>query len=67
MLFRSMKSVRFMTLGCYLLTGAVESNATNLVDIVQEVLLSTKSERDGRTIDQDHGASMELKKLQGYF
>ena len=62
-----MKSVRFRTLGCYPLTGAVESNATNLVDIVQEVLSSTKSERDGRAIDQDHGASMEQKKRQGYF
>ena len=62
-----MKSVRFRTLGCYPLTGAVESNATNLVDIVQEVLSSTKSERDGRAIDQDRGATMELEKRQGYF
>jgi sulfate adenylyltransferase subunit 2 len=62
-----MKSVRFRTLGCYPLTGALESNASNLVDIVQEVLSSTKSERDGRTIDQDQGASMEQKKRQGYF
>ena len=62
-----MKSVRFRTLGCYPLTGALESNASNLVDIVQEVLSSTKSERDGRAIDQDHGASMEQKKRQGYF
>ena len=62
-----MKSVRFRTLGCYPLTGALESNASNLVDIVQEVLSSTKSERDGRAIDQDQGASMEQKKRQGYF
>ena len=62
-----MKSVRFRTLGCYPLTGALESNASNLVDIVKEVLSSTKSERDGRAIDQDHGASMEQKKRQGYF
>jgi sulfate adenylyltransferase subunit 2 len=62
-----MKSVRFRTLGCYPLTGALESNASNLVDIVQEVLSSTKSERDGRAIDQDQDASMEQKKRQGYF
>ena len=62
-----MKSVRFRTLGCYPLTGAVESNASNLVDILQEVLSSTKSERDGRAIDHDQGASMEQKKRHGYF
>ena len=62
-----MKSVRFRTLGCYPLTGAVESTASNLVDIIQEVLSSTKSERDGRAIDQDQGSSMEQKKRQGYF
>ena len=62
-----MKSVRFRTLGCYPLTGALESNASNLVEIVQEVLSSTKSERDGRAIDQDQDASMEQKKRQGYF
>ena len=62
-----MKSVRFRTLGCYPLTGAVESNASNLVDIIQEVLSSTRSERDGRAIDQDQGSSMEQKKRQGYF
>ena len=61
-----MKSVRFRTLGCYPLTGALESNASNLVDIVQEVLSSPKSERDGRVIDQDQGATMEQKKRQGY-
>ena len=62
-----MKSVRFRTLGCYPLTGAVESTASNLVDIIQEVLSSTQSERDGRAIDQDQGSSMEQKKRQGYF
>ena len=62
-----MKSVRFRTLGCYPLTGAVESNASNLVEIIQEVLSSTESERQGRTIDRDHSASMEQKKQQGYF
>ena len=62
-----MKSVRFRTLGCYPLTGAVESNASNLIDIIQEVLSSVNSERQGRAIDQDHSASMEQKKRQGYF
>lgn len=62
-----MKSVRFRTLGCYPLTGAVESNAANLLDIIQEVLASTKSERQGRTIDHDQNSSMEQKKRQGYF
>ena len=62
-----MKSVRFRTLGCYPLTGAVESTASNLVDIIQEVLSSTQSERNGRAIDQDQGSSMEQKKRQGYF
>ena len=62
-----MRTVRFRTLGCYPLTGAIESNASNLVDIIQEVLSSTKSERQGRAIDRDHGSSMEQKKRQGYF
>jgi sulfate adenylyltransferase subunit 2 len=62
-----MKSVRFRTLGCYPLTGAVESNASNLIDIIQEVLSSVNSERQGRAIDQDQTASMEQKKRQGYF
>ena len=62
-----MKSVRFRTLGCYPLTGAVESNASNLIDIIQEVLSSANSERQGRAIDQDQSASMEQKKRQGYF
>ena len=62
-----MKSVRFRTLGCYPLTGAVESNASNLIDIIQEVLSSANSERQGRAIDQDQSASMEQKKRLGYF
>ena len=62
-----MKSVRFRTLGCYPLTGAVESNASNLIDIIQEVLSSANSERQGRAIDKDQSSSMEQKKRQGYF
>ena len=62
-----MKSVRFRTLGCYPLTGAVESNASNLIDVIQELLSSTKSERQGRAIDHDRSSSMEHKKRQGYF
>ena len=62
-----MKSVRFRTLGCYPLTGAVESEATDLVGVIQEMLIATKSEREGRVIDQDRGASMEEKKVEGYF
>lgn len=62
-----MKSVRFRTLGCYPLTGAVESKATTLEEIVQEMLLCTTSERQGRVIDGDRGASMEEKKREGYF
>lgn len=62
-----MKKVRFRTLGCYPLTGAVESEAETLEQIVQEMLLTTTSERQGRIIDQDGGASMEDKKKDGYF
>ena len=62
-----MKRVRFRTLGCYPLTGAVESNATTLPDIIQEMLLATTSERQGRLIDHDTSASMEKKKQEGYF
>ncbi|MGI9275111.1 MAG: sulfate adenylyltransferase subunit CysD [Endozoicomonas sp.] len=62
-----MKKVRFRTLGCYPLTGAVESDAETLPEIIQEMLLTTTSERQGRVIDQDHGASMEQKKQEGYF
>jgi sulfate adenylyltransferase subunit 2 len=62
-----MKMVRFRTLGCYPLTGAVESTATTLPDIIQEMLLTTTSERQGRVIDHDQAASMEKKKKEGYF
>ena len=62
-----MRSIRFRTLGCYPLTGAVESEATTLTEIIQEMLLTTSSERQGRAIDRDQGASMEVKKQQGYF
>jgi sulfate adenylyltransferase subunit 2 len=62
-----MLSVRFRTLGCYPLTGAVESQATTLPQIIQEMLLTTSSERQGRVIDHDAAASMEKKKQQGYF
>lgn len=62
-----MKSVRFRTLGCYPLTGAVESEATTLPKIIQEMLLSTTSERQGRVIDSDSNGSMEKKKMEGYF
>ena len=62
-----MKSVRFRTLGCYPLSGAVESEATTLPQIIQEMLLTTTSERQGRTIDHDSNASMEKKKQEGYF
>ena len=61
------KFVRFRTLGCYPLTGAVESTADTLEDIIQEMLLTTSSERQGRTIDRDQAASMEKKKQEGYF
>ncbi|WP_199456971.1 MULTISPECIES: sulfate adenylyltransferase subunit CysD [unclassified Marinobacter] len=62
-----MKMVRFRTLGCYPLTGAVESEAATLPDIIQEMLLTTTSERQGRVIDHDGAASMEQKKREGYF
>ncbi|WIV51427.1 sulfate adenylyltransferase subunit CysD [Marivivens sp. LCG002] len=62
-----MKSVRFRTLGCYPLTGAVESTATTLPEVIQEMLLTTTSERQGRAIDHDQAASMEKKKQEGYF
>jgi len=62
-----MKSVRFRTLGCYPLTGAVESEATTLSTIIQEMLLATTSERQGRVIDHDSSGSMEKKKQEGYF
>ena len=62
-----MKKVRFRTLGCYPLTGAIESEADSLVAIIQEMLLTTTSERQGRMIDHDQSASMEKKKQEGYF
>ena len=62
-----MEMVRFRTLGCYPLTGAIRSKATTLPDIVEEMLVSTTSERQGRVIDGDSGASMEAKKQAGYF
>jgi sulfate adenylyltransferase subunit 2 len=61
------RSIRFRTLGCYPLTGAVESEAATLPEVIQEMLLATTSERQGRTIDHDQGASMEKKKREGYF
>ncbi len=61
------KHVRFRTLGCYPLTGAVESTATTLPEIIQEMLLTTTSERQGRAIDHDSSGSMEKKKQEGYF
>jgi sulfate adenylyltransferase subunit 2 len=61
------KSVRFRTLGCYPLTGAVESTATTLPEIIKEMLLTKTSERQGRVIDKDGAASMEKKKQEGYF
>ncbi len=62
-----MKQVRFRTLGCYPLSGAIESDADTLPKIIQEMLLSTTSERQGRMIDHDESASMEKKKVEGYF
>jgi sulfate adenylyltransferase subunit 2 len=61
------RSIRFRTLGCYPLTGAVESEAATLPEIIQEMLLTTTSERQGRAIDHDQAASMEKKKQEGYF
>jgi sulfate adenylyltransferase subunit 2 len=64
----TMRSIRFRTLGCFPLTGAVESTAATLSEVVQEMLLTTTSERQGRVIDKDGGdASMEKKKQEGYF
>ena len=61
------KKVRFRTLGCYPLTGAIESNADTLPKIIQEMLLSRNSEREGRLIDKDQEGAMEKKKIEGYF
>ena len=63
----NMESVRFRTLGCYPLTGAIESEADTLPKIIEEMLLSTTSERQGRAIDKDSAGSMEMKKREGYF
>jgi sulfate adenylyltransferase subunit 2 len=62
-----LKMVRFRTLGCYPLTGAIESDSATLPAIIQEMLLTTMSERQGRVIDHDQSASMEKKKVEGYF
>ena len=62
-----MEKVRFRTLGCYPLTGAVKSDADTLPEIIQEMLLTTTSERQGRAIDHDQAGSMEKKKQEGYF
>ena len=62
-----MRQVRFRTLGCYPLTGAMDSNATDLPGIVEEMLVARTSEREGRAIDHDGAASMEKKKQEGYF
>ena len=59
--------VRFRTLGCYPFSGAVESTATTLPAIIQEMLIATTSERQGRMIDHDEAGSMEQKKREGYF
>jgi sulfate adenylyltransferase subunit 2 len=61
------KMVRFRTLGCYPLTGAVESEASTLPEVIQEMLLTRQSERQGRVIDYDQAGSMEEKKREGYF
>jgi sulfate adenylyltransferase subunit 2 len=62
-----MRMVRFRTLGCYPLTGAIESEADTLPKVIQEMLLTRYSERQGRLIDFDEDASMEQKKREGYF
>jgi len=61
------RSIRFRTLGCYPLTGAILSEASTLTEVVQEMFLTTTSERHGRAIDKDQDTSMEVKKQQGYF
>jgi len=63
----SIKRIRFRTLGCYPLTGAIESEADDLASIVLELLSARTSEREGRAIDSDSSASMEKKKQEGYF
>ena len=61
------KMIRFRTLGCQLCTGAVESKATTLEEVIEETMLAKKSERQGRAVDQDKEGSMEEKKQEGYF
>ena len=61
------KNIRFRTLGCYPLTAGIISKAKNIKDIIDELLMTSKSEREGRMIDNDEISSMEKKKLQGYF
>ena len=61
------KNIRFRTLGCYPLTGAIESRAANLDEVINELSSSTVSERQGRLIDTDEKSSMEKKKIDGYF
>ena len=63
----AMRMVRFRTLGCYPLSGAMESNSTTLAEIIAETLAASKSERQGRAIDHDGAGSMERKKQEGYF
>ena len=63
----ALRRVRFRTLGCYPLTGAIESEADSLEKIIAEMLVATTSERQGRVIDHDPSASMEKKKQEGYF
>ena len=62
-----LRMIRFRTLGCYPLSGAIESSAATLPEIIQEMLLTRESERQGRLIDYDSAASMEQKKREGYF
>ncbi len=62
-----MRRVRFRTLGCYPLTGAIESNATTVPEIIEELVATRSSERQGRVIDHDQSGSMEKKKQEGYF
>jgi sulfate adenylyltransferase subunit 2 len=62
-----LRKVRFRTLGCYPLTGAIESEAETMPEIIEEMLRSRDSERQGRVIDYDEGGSMEQKKREGYF
>jgi len=61
------RSIRFRTLGCYPLTGAIESSAATLAEVIRETLVTSTSERHGRAIDHDQVASMEKKKQEGYF